>query len=70
MAMPGRLRENGQPVPVQRADWTRFTRELAEAGKASYKAAQSKSQDAVSASAGRLTDACDSCHSVYRDKLP
>jgi cytochrome c556 len=68
IAMPGRLRENGQAVPVQRPDWIKYTQELAESARASYKAAQSKSQDAVSMSTDRLSEACDSCHMVYRDK--
>jgi len=68
IAMPGRLRENGEPVPVTRPDWIKFSQELADAAKATYKAAQSKSQDAVNMSTDRLTDACDSCHMVYRDK--
>ena len=39
-----------------------------DAGAASYKAAQSKNQDVVTLSLDRLSNACDSCHEVYRDK--
>ena len=67
ITMPGRLRDNGQPVPVERADWIKFSQELADAGQASYKAAHSKNQEAVSMSTDRLSEACDSCHGVYRD---
>jgi hypothetical protein len=65
---PGRRCENGKPVPVDRPDWIKFTEELAEAGRASLKASQSRSQEAVSDSTTQLADSCFHCHSVYRDK--
>ena len=68
ISMPGRLLSNGQKVPLERADWVKFTKELVDAGAASYKAAQSKNQDVVTLSLDRLSAACDSCHEVYRDK--
>jgi hypothetical protein len=39
VTIPGRLRENGQPVPVQRADRNRYARGLVDAGQACYQAA-------------------------------
>ena len=60
--------ENGRPAPVERADWVQYTTELVEAGKAAYKASQSRSQDAVSEVSNQLADACLHCHEVYRDK--
>ena len=68
ISMPGRLLSNGQKVPLERADWIKFTKELVDAGAASYKAAQTKNQDVVTVSLDRLSAACDSCHAVYRDK--
>jgi len=68
VAMPGRLRDNGQPVPVTRPDWMKFSQELADAAQASYKAARTKNQEAVNMSTDRLSEACDSCHGVYRDR--
>ena len=68
ISMPGRLLSNGQNVPLERADWAKFTKELVDAGAASYKAAQSKNQDVVIVSLDRLGNACDRCHEVYRDK--
>lgn len=68
VTLPGRLRENGQPVPVQRADWNKFAQGLVDAGKACYKAAQSKSVEAVSMCTDQLSDSCSNCHDVYRDK--
>lgn len=65
---PGRRCENGKPVPVDRADWVKFTQELAEAGKAAYKASQTRNQEAVIEATNQIADACLNCHVVYRDK--
>jgi len=65
---PGRRCENGRPVPVDRPDWIRFTQEMAVAGRAAYKASQTRSQEAVSDVSSQLADACLHCHEVYRDK--
>jgi len=67
ITIPARVRSNGQPVPVQRADWIKYAQALVPAGQACYKAAQSKSQDAVSNCTEQLSEACDNCHKVYRD---
>jgi mono/diheme cytochrome c family protein len=66
---PDRRCENGKRAPVERADWIKFTQELVEAARAAYKASQSRSQDAVSDATERLSDACFSCHIVYRDHV-
>lgn len=68
ISMPGRLLSNGQKVPLEHADWIKFTQELVDAANASYKAAQTKNQDVVTVSLDRLSNACDRCHEVYRDK--
>lgn len=68
MLTPGRRCENGKPVPVERADWVKFTAELAEAGRAAYKASQSRKQDVVSDVTEQVANACLHCHEVYRDK--
>jgi mono/diheme cytochrome c family protein len=65
---PGRRCENGRPVPVDRQDWVQFTREMAEAGRAAYRASQSRSRDAVTDVTNAIADACLHCHEVYRDK--
>jgi len=48
MLTPGRRCENGKPVPVDRPDWIKFTQELADAGRAAYKASQTRNQETVS----------------------
>src|SRR5262245_32808752 len=65
--VPGRRCENGRPVPVDRADWKQYTAALVDVGKEAYKAAQSRSVDAVNKVAERLNETCANCHKVYRD---
>ena len=65
--VPGRRCENGRPVPVDRADWQEYTEALVEAGRAAYRASQSRSVDAVIEVADQLDEACANCHKVYRD---
>lgn len=65
---PGRRCQNGKPVPVDRADWIKFTMDMLEAARKSYKASQTRNQEAVSDSTNDLSDACLACHQVYRDK--
>ena len=65
---PGRLCENGQPVPVERADWIQYTADMVEAGKAAYLASQTRDQEAVSEVTNVIAEACYNCHEAYRDK--
>ena len=69
MLTPGRRCENGKPVPVSDPDWIRFTREMAEVGRAAYRASQTRSQEKVSDVTGDVADACLHCHQVFRDKM-
>jgi cytochrome c556 len=68
ITIPGRLRENGQPVPVQRADWNKYARGLVAAGQACFKAAQTRKPDDVGDCTGQLSESCSNCHDVYRDR--
>jgi hypothetical protein len=69
MLTPGRRCENGRPVPVNDPDWIRFTKEMAEVGRASYRASQTRNQEKVSDISGDVADACLHCHQVFRDKV-
>jgi len=60
--------QNGRPAPVDRPDWIKFTQNLVEAGRAAYKASQTRNQETVSDATNQLSDACFACHRVYRDK--
>ena len=68
MLTPGRRCENGRLVPVSDPDWIRFTNELAEAGRAAYKASQTRDQETVSRSTEQLNNSCSNCHRVFRGR--
>jgi mono/diheme cytochrome c family protein len=68
MLTPGRRCENGKPVPVDDPEWKKFTADLAEAGRASYRASQTRDQAKVSDSTNQLNDSCSNCHRVYRGR--
>jgi hypothetical protein len=70
MLTPGRRCENGKPVPVNDPDWIRFTKEMAEVGRAAYRASQTRNQEKVSDLSGDVADSCLHCHQVFRDKRP
>jgi hypothetical protein len=67
LMIPGRMCENGEPVPVDRADWIEYARGMQDAGKKALEAARSRSQEAVSEVTNDIAGACSNCHSVYRD---
>jgi len=68
LTIPGRVCSNGRAVPVKNADWLKFVQGLREAGLASYKAAQSKSNEKMLDAADVVTTACSNCHDRYREK--
>lgn len=65
--VPGRRCENGKPVPVDDAPYRKAAEGLAEAGRAAYQAAQSKSLDAMVEVSDTVSTACANCHEPYRD---
>ena len=65
---PGRLCQNGKPVPVGRADFQKYAQGLRDATKKVLDLAKTKNQESVSDAANDLADACASCHEPYRDK--
>jgi len=65
---PGRKCQNGRPVPVERADWKQYVKELAEVGKLARRASQARNFEAFIDISDKLNDACANCHKVYRDK--
>jgi cytochrome c5 len=64
--LPGRTCSNGQPVPIQQADFVKFAQALRATGIAEYNAAKTKSVDAVNKLSDRLTETCANCHDKYR----
>jgi cytochrome c556 len=67
---PGRLCQNGKPVPTRNADFQRFAQNMRKAGLAVLQAAHTKNQEKVSDATNDLADACSACHEIYRDKGP
>jgi hypothetical protein len=65
--IPGRLCENGRPVPIDQPDFRAAAQGLAVAGKAAYMAAQSKSLDEMVNVSETVAMACSKCHEPYRD---
>lgn len=63
---PGRTCENGNPVPVDRADWIMYVNFMRDSAQKSLEAAKTKNMEAVSDSTNDLNDACQNCHRVYR----
>ena len=55
-------------VPVERQDWITFTKDMVSAGRAAYRASQTRNRDAVIESTNQLASSCENCHMVYRDK--
>jgi hypothetical protein len=68
LMVPGRMCQNGKPVPIQNPDWPEFVQGLRDAGMEAYKAGQSKNQDKILTAADTLTTACMKCHDKYREK--
>lgn len=67
LMIPGRLCENGKPVPVQEETYRKAAEGLAAAGTAAYAAARSKSMDAMLQVSETVATSCSNCHEPYRD---
>jgi hypothetical protein len=67
MLVPGRRCENGQPAPVERADYKQYVNELIALGREYYKVAQTRNAQAVADMSEKLDTACANCHRIYRD---
>jgi hypothetical protein len=70
ITIPGRLCENGRPVPLGQADWAVFTEGLKDAADIMLVAAQARDREAASDATNDLAEACYLCHEVYRDAEP
>jgi hypothetical protein len=65
--IPGRVCQNGKPVPVDQADFRMWAAGLADAGAQTLKAAKSRNLDAMVEVSGVVSDACANCHNKYRE---
>jgi len=67
---PGRTCANGKPVPVERADWIKYTKEMLDVARKSYTTSKARNQEMVSDLTDDMSDACLACHRVFRDRRP
>ena len=67
ITIPGRLCENGRPVPLGQANWAVFTEGLKDAADVMLVAARARDREAASDATNDVADACYFCHEVYRD---
>lgn len=65
---PGRKCQNGKPVPVGRADWTKYVANMRKAGQEALRVARTKNREAMIEATNVIADACSSCHEPYRDR--
>ena len=65
---PGRLCQNGKPVPVGRADWAKYVQGMRAAGEKALRVARTKNLEQMIEVTNDIADACSSCHEPYRDK--
>ena len=66
LLVPGRVCSNGVPAPIDDPTWSKFVRELREAGLKAYAAAQEKDQDKMTEISEVVNDACVHCHRKWR----
>lgn len=65
--IPGRLCQNGKPVPLDQEDFRKAAQGLVDAGLAAHKAAQAKNQEQLIEVSNQVAEACAACHEIYRD---
>ncbi len=70
ITIPGRLCENGRPVPLSQPNWAEFTERLKDAADVMLVAAEARDREAASDATNDVADACFYCHEVYRDAPP
>ncbi len=67
VALPGRNCANGKPVPLNDPTFQKGLAALRDVAAASYTAAKDKKLDAFLDISDKVTQACATCHDVYRD---
>lgn len=67
--LPGRTCQNGKDVPLEEETFKKGLAALRETSLNAYNMAKTKNQDAMLDVADKLTQACSTCHDVYRDRI-
>ena len=70
LTIPGRLCENGEPVPLAQPDWAGLVQTLKDAAAIMVVATQARNREAAIAATDDITVACGDCHYAYRDYEP
>jgi hypothetical protein len=65
---PGRLCQNGKPVPVGRADWMKYVQGMRDAGVTALEVARTRNLERMIEVTNTIADACSNCHEPYRDR--
>jgi hypothetical protein len=67
--LPGRKCANGKDVPLNDETFKKGLAVLRETSMTAYKTAQAKDMNAMLDIADKLTQACATCHDVFRDRI-
>jgi hypothetical protein len=67
--LPGRTCQNGTPVPLEEETFQQGLTALRDVSMTAYRTAQAKDVDGMLDVADKLTQACSTCHDVYRDRI-
>jgi hypothetical protein len=65
--MSGRRCQNGRPVPIQNADFQKYTHDLMDFTDKLKTVAMARDGDKLAALAEELNNTCANCHKIYRD---
>lgn len=68
LLIPGRTCSNGVPAPTKDPAWSKFVRDVRDAGMDAFKAAQTKNQDKMIETAEKLSASCAGCHLKWRNR--
>jgi hypothetical protein len=69
IALPGRVCNNDKPVPLDDPVYQKGLQALRDVAKLSYDTAKAKNFDAMLDVADKVTQACSTCHDVFRDRV-
>ena len=69
ISLPGRVCNNNKPVPLDDPVYQKGLAALRDVAKLSYDTAKAKKFDAMLDVADKVTQACATCHDVFRDRV-
>ncbi len=69
ISLPGRVCQNDKPVPLDDEVYQKGLAGLREVSQLAYETAKAKKFDAMLDVADKVTQACSTCHDVFRDRV-